>query len=55
MVASERGLYFVGLFFLYAMSSGFLRGVARDAEYIVDAIAALMQGSDRDVAPVGSP
>jgi len=34
IVASERGLYFVGLFFLYAMSSGFLPGVSRDAEYI---------------------
>jgi putative flavoprotein involved in K+ transport len=35
IVANEPGLYFVGLFFLYAMSSGFLPGVGRDAEYIV--------------------
>jgi putative flavoprotein involved in K+ transport len=35
IVASEPGLYFVGLFFLYAMSSGFLRGVSRDAEHVV--------------------
>jgi putative flavoprotein involved in K+ transport len=34
IVADEPGLYFVGLFFLYAMSSGFLPGVSRDAEYI---------------------
>jgi putative flavoprotein involved in K+ transport len=34
IVANEPGLYFVGLFFLYAMSSGFLPGVSRDAEYI---------------------
>ncbi len=40
IVDSEPGLYFVGLFFLYAMSSGFLRGVGRDAEYVVKTIAA---------------
>jgi putative flavoprotein involved in K+ transport len=39
IVANEPGLYFVGLFFLYAMSSGFLPGVGRDAEYIVKNIA----------------
>jgi putative flavoprotein involved in K+ transport len=39
IVAGEPGLYFVGLFFLYAMSSGFLPGVGRDAEYIVEEIA----------------
>jgi putative flavoprotein involved in K+ transport len=40
IIDSEPGLYFVGLFFLYAMSSGFFRGVGRDAEYVVKAIAA---------------
>jgi putative flavoprotein involved in K+ transport len=40
VVASQPGLYFVGLFFLYAMSSGFLPGIDRDAEHIVDAILA---------------
>jgi putative flavoprotein involved in K+ transport len=39
IVADEPGLYFVGLFFLYAMSSGFLPGVGRDAEHIVKDIA----------------
>jgi putative flavoprotein involved in K+ transport len=39
IVAVEPGLYFVGLFFLYAMSSGFLPGVGRDAEHIVKDIA----------------
>jgi putative flavoprotein involved in K+ transport len=39
IVGDEPGLYFVGLFFLYAMSSGFLPGVGRDAEYIVTQIA----------------
>jgi putative flavoprotein involved in K+ transport len=38
IVAGEPGLYFVGLFFLYAMSSGFLPGVGRDAEYVVEDI-----------------
>ena len=39
IVPNEPGLYFVGLFFLYAMSSGFLPGVGRDAAHIVKAIA----------------
>jgi len=43
-VPSQPGLYFVGLSFLYAMSSGFLPGVDRDAEHIVHAILA---GADR--------
>jgi len=38
IVATLPGLYFVGLSFLYAMSSGFLPGVDRDAEHIVQAI-----------------
>jgi putative flavoprotein involved in K+ transport len=38
VVTSQPGLYFVGLFFLYAMSSGFLPGVDRDAEHVVQAI-----------------
>ena len=37
-VATQPGLYVVGLHFLYAMSSGFLPGVDRDAEYVVDSI-----------------
>ena len=40
VVANQPGLYFVGLHFLYAMSSGFLPGVDRDAEHIVHAILA---------------
>lgn len=38
MVPTEPGLYFVGLFFLYAGSSALLLGVGRDAERIVKAI-----------------
>jgi putative flavoprotein involved in K+ transport len=40
VVADQPGLYFVGLSFLYAMSSGFLPGVDRDAAHVVDAILA---------------
>jgi putative flavoprotein involved in K+ transport len=40
IVASEPGLYFVGLHFLYALSSTMIHGVGRDAEHIADAIAA---------------
>jgi putative flavoprotein involved in K+ transport len=39
VVTSEPGLHFVGLFFLYAMSSGFFPGVGRDAEHIAKQIA----------------
>ncbi|MFP3944533.1 MAG: flavin-containing monooxygenase [Alphaproteobacteria bacterium] len=35
VVASEPGLYFVGLFFLRSITSSFLRGVGRDAKHVV--------------------
>jgi putative flavoprotein involved in K+ transport len=38
VVASEPGLYFVGLAFLYAASSSMIHGMGRDAEHIVEAI-----------------
>jgi putative flavoprotein involved in K+ transport len=40
IVDSVPGLYFIGLLFLYSLSSALLGGVGRDAEYIVDDIAA---------------
>lgn len=43
VVARFPGLYFVGLHFLYAMSSGTLMGVARDAERIAQAVASRKQ------------
>lgn len=46
IVDSQPGLHFGGLFFLYAMSSGFFRGVGRDAGYVVETIAAR---KDRDL------
>src|SRR5205823_1281775 len=39
VVPNEPGLYFVGLHFLYAISSGMIHGVGRDAEYISTVIA----------------
>lgn len=38
VVHREPGMYFVGLHFLYAMSSATLVGVGRDAEYVANAI-----------------
>jgi putative flavoprotein involved in K+ transport len=39
VVPSEPGLYFVGLHFLYSMSSTMIHGVGRDAARIVSAVA----------------
>jgi putative flavoprotein involved in K+ transport len=39
VVDSEPGLYFVGLEFLYAMSSVMVHGLGRDAQHIADHIA----------------
>lgn len=44
IVATEPGLYFVGLFFLYAASSGLVGGVGRDAEHVVQAIVSRTRG-----------
>jgi putative flavoprotein involved in K+ transport len=40
VIATEPGLYFVGLFFLSAATSSLVGGVGRDAAYIADQIAA---------------
>jgi putative flavoprotein involved in K+ transport len=39
VVCEEPGLYFVGLDFLYAMSSTMIHGVGRDARYVAEQIA----------------
>ena len=39
IVEAIPGLYFVGLLFLYSLSSGLVGGVGRDAKYIVEDIA----------------
>ena len=38
IVTGEPGMYFVGLHFLYSMTSATVMGVGRDAEYVVRAI-----------------
>lgn len=38
VVTSERGLYFVGLHFLFAFSSGMIQGVGRDAKHVAEVI-----------------
>jgi putative flavoprotein involved in K+ transport len=39
IVASEPGLYFLGLHFLYAMTSDTVNGVGRDAARIAKVVA----------------
>ena len=41
IVGAEQGLYFVGLFFIYAMASSLVGGVGRDAEHIAKHIASV--------------
>jgi putative flavoprotein involved in K+ transport len=40
VVGSEPGLYFIGLKFLYSVSSEQIQGIGRDADYIAKKIAA---------------
>ena len=40
VVESVPGLYFVGLHFLYALSSTMIHGAARDAGHVAEAVAA---------------
>ena len=40
------GLYFVGLHFLYALSSTMIHGVGRDAEHVARAIHARTRGGE---------
>lgn len=44
IIPSQPGLYFVGLLFLYAMSSSMIHGVGRDAEHVADLIASRTTG-----------
>jgi putative flavoprotein involved in K+ transport len=45
IVPDEPGLYFVGLHFLYAMSSTMIHGVARDAEHVAGVILRRMRAA----------
>jgi putative flavoprotein involved in K+ transport len=51
VVGSEPGLYFVGVFFLYSLSSVLIGGAGRDAEYIAKHIAS-RSASNELVEPV---
>jgi putative flavoprotein involved in K+ transport len=46
---AEPGLSFVGLHFLYAMSSSMIHGVGRDAEYVAEWIAGRRQAEPKQV------
>ncbi|HKA41112.1 MAG TPA: FAD-dependent oxidoreductase [Burkholderiales bacterium] len=52
LVASHPGLYFVGLKFLYAMSSSMIHGVGRDAARIVKAITERIDGAPARTVPL---
>ena len=52
IAASEPGLYFVGLHFLYAFSSTMIHGVGRDADRVAATIEARVRESS---APAGQP
>jgi putative flavoprotein involved in K+ transport len=54
VVQSEPGLYFVGLQFLYAMSSSMIHGVGRDAARIVRTIAARIDEDSEDAQVFGA-
>ena len=47
LVESQPGLYFVGLHFLHAMSSGMVHGVGRDARRVVESIKSRAARSPR--------
>lgn len=52
IVPGEPGFYFVGLHFLYALSSTMIHGIARDAQRIADTIQTRAQAAG--VAAVGA-
>ena len=49
IVESPPGLYFIGLLFLYSLSSALLGGVGRDAAYIVEHIVSTRQGVRKEL------
>jgi putative flavoprotein involved in K+ transport len=49
IVESCPGLYFIGLLFLYSLSSALVGGVGRDAEHIVDHIVSTQPARRKDI------
>jgi putative flavoprotein involved in K+ transport len=55
VVQGEPGLYFIGLHFLYSLSSAMIHGVGRDADYLARHIAArTARGRSRERVPVSA-
>jgi putative flavoprotein involved in K+ transport len=52
VVTGEPGLYFVGLHFLYALSSTMIHGVGRDADRIAGTIGERARAAAADAAAV---
>jgi putative flavoprotein involved in K+ transport len=52
VVRGEPGLYFVGLHFLYAMSSTMIHGVGRDADHVAEVIARRRRASGGPPVPI---
>jgi putative flavoprotein involved in K+ transport len=50
IVESCPGLYFIGLLFLYSLSSALLGGVGRDAKYIVDHLDSTRSGARKTLS-----
>jgi putative flavoprotein involved in K+ transport len=55
VVTGEPGLYFVGLHFLYALSSTMIHGVGRDADRIAGTIGERARAAAADAAAVRTP
>jgi putative flavoprotein involved in K+ transport len=49
VVKNEPGLYFVGMHFLYSLSSAMVHGAERDAEHVVNIINSRLQKSDSSI------
>ena len=55
VAVDQPGLYFVGLHFLYAATSGAVTGLDRDAKYVVRAVAARMRSIGARPSPAPRP
>ncbi len=54
VVEGEPGLYFLGVHFQYAMSSGMIQGVGRDARYVVERIRSRTAAAPAAAAAAGA-
>ncbi|HEV7182907.1 MAG TPA: hypothetical protein VGN33_00300, partial [Leifsonia sp.] len=52
VVATEPGLYFVGLHFLTSLSSAMVHGVGKDAERIAASVSSALSEKPRTVASI---